>query len=71
MSASVPETASEIQPALAFARRKIYGGLPATQRKSMVRFLTMLLNDSPRAHRLAKMFGRGEIDGDTLLELIG
>ena len=66
----MPETASEIQPALAFARRKIEGGLPDPQRKSMVRFLTMLLNDSPKATRLAKMFGRGEIAGDTLLELI-
>lgn len=42
-----------------------------TQRKSTVRFLILLLNDSPKALRLAKMFDRGEIDGDTLLELIG
>ncbi len=37
----------------------------------MVKFLMLLLNDSPKAMRLAKMFDRGEIDGDTLLKMMG
>lgn len=70
MSATVPEAASELQRSLAFVRCKIEGGLTETQRKSTVRFLILLLNDSPKALRLAKMFDRGEISGDTLLELV-
>ena len=69
MSATVPE--SELQSFLVFARQKIGGGLTETDRKRMVKALLLLLNDSPRANRLAKRVHLGEIDGDTALELIG
>lgn len=37
----------------------------------MLKVLILLLNDSPKAHRLAKMYNQGQIDGDTLLEMMG
>ncbi|MDQ1315835.1 MAG: hypothetical protein QG662_1944 [Pseudomonadota bacterium] len=71
MSAPAPEARSELQSFLGFARRKIEGGLTAQEKDKMVRALLLLLNGSPKAHRLARMVDRREISGDTLLELIG
>ncbi|WP_018077200.1 hypothetical protein [Thiobacillus denitrificans] len=71
MSAIVPEPASVLKSSLEFARCKIEAGLTEPERRSMVKFLMLLLNDSPKAMRLAKMFDRGEIDGDTLLKMMG
>lgn len=70
MSADGAETTSELQSFLGFARRKIEGGLTETEKKRMVKALLLLLNDSPKARRLAKRVHLGEIDGDTLLGLI-
>lgn len=69
MSAA-PEARSELQAFLGFARQKIEGGLTAQEKDKMVRALMLLLNDSPKALRLARMVDRGEISGDTLLELV-
>lgn len=43
--------------------------LPATQQRQAYRLVMRLRNGSQKALRLARMFDRGEISGDQLLEL--
>ncbi len=40
-------------------------------RTRLYRYLMKLANGSPKALALAERFASGEIDGDTLLEMIG
>lgn len=64
-------TESVPQSVLHFAVDKISGDLTEAHRKSLFKLLICLRNDSPRAHRLAKMYDQGQIDGDTLLKMMG
>lgn len=44
--------------------------LPETQQRQSFRLAIMLLNKSPRALRLARMYDSGEISGGQLLSLM-
>lgn len=54
-----------------FALAKTSEGLTEVQQRHLFQFFIRLLNGSPKAQRLADRFDAGEIDGDTLLELMG
>lgn len=54
-----------------FALAKTREGMTEIQRRNLFQFFIRLLNGSLKAQRLADRFDAGEIDGDTLLELMG